>query len=71
MEDFLSSDCLLASGDPHHTELELTFRYTFLAPDPLSLPEELQEKEELEAARPLSAQGKGPQQVRVKEPWIG
>ena len=39
LEAFLSEDCLLATNHPlYHQELELTFKYSFLAPDPASLP---------------------------------
>jgi len=54
MEEFLSEDCLLASMDKdvYHRELEITFNYSFLAPDPASLPEDFK-PEEVEAGHLL------------------
>ena len=50
MEEFLSSDCLVSSKDKdvYHRELEITFKYSFLAPDPASLPDDFK-PEEVEA----------------------
>ena len=55
MEEFLSEDCLLASKDKdvYHRELEITFNYSFLAPDPASLPEDFK-PEEVEAGHLLA-----------------
>ena len=55
METFLDEDCLLSNGkDVFHKELEVTFKYDFLAPDPHSLPDCFKPHEELEECTPLS-----------------
>ena len=63
MEEFLSEDCLLASRDKdvYHRELEITFNYSFLAPDPASLPEDFK-PEEVEAGHLLPSDISGGQQ---------
>ena len=64
MEEFLSEDCLLASRDKdvYHRELEITFNYSFLAPDPASLPEDFK-PEEAEAGHLLPSDISGGQPV--------
>ena len=56
LEQFLSEDCMRSNGrDVHHSQLEITFSYDFLAPDPASLPDCFKPHMELEECRPLSS----------------
>jgi len=55
MESFLNEDCLKSNNkDIFHKELEITFKYDFLAPDPASLPDSFKPHSPLEECKPLS-----------------
>eukprot|EP00090_Calanus_glacialis_P022890 TRINITY_DN35239_c0_g1_i2.p1 TRINITY_DN35239_c0_g1~~TRINITY_DN35239_c0_g1_i2.p1 ORF type:complete len:1056 (-),score=229.38 TRINITY_DN35239_c0_g1_i2:74-3241(-) len=55
MESFLNEDCLKGNNkDIFHKELEITFKYDFLAPDPASLPESFKPHTPLEECKPLT-----------------
>lgn len=55
MESFLNEDCLIGNNkDIFHKELEITFKYDFLAPDPTSLPESFKPHTPLEECKPLT-----------------
>ena len=59
LETFLSEDCMTSNGrDVHHSELEITFKYDFLAPDPATLPDCFKPHVELEECRPLASSEK-------------
>jgi len=55
MESFLNEDCLKSNNkDIFHKELEITFKYDFLAPDPASLPDSFKPHTPLEECKPLT-----------------
>ncbi|XP_023324174.1 transient receptor potential cation channel protein painless [Eurytemora carolleeae] len=55
LEEFLDQDCIIGDGEVHDKEFSLTFKYSFLAPDPQSLPEPYRPPLELdEALQPLN-----------------
>eukprot|EP00092_Neocalanus_flemingeri_P034714 GFUD01037775.1.p1 GENE.GFUD01037775.1~~GFUD01037775.1.p1 ORF type:complete len:1056 (+),score=250.31 GFUD01037775.1:1102-4269(+) len=59
MESFLNEDCLKGNDkDIFHKELEITFKYDFLAPDPASLPESFKPHTPLEECKPLTPSAK-------------
>ena len=55
MEAFLNEDCLLSNEkDIFHKDLQITFKYDFIAPDPATLPDCFKPHQELEECAPLS-----------------
>lgn len=55
LDSFLSEDCLLSNHkDIFNKELEITFKYDFLAPDPASLHDSFKPHTPLEECKPLN-----------------